>query len=163
MLCPHGKLQFWAPSSAKNTSSTMGQHVTLAFMYWAEKKQLEKWLNWGSRSIVSAHTVSWWLFRKKQVVTSQLPCFPRRAQGTEKRKTPSLLWIQLSQTSLFPPAWVAFAVFVACTMSWETPSSAQEASDPGPTWTAQQHRNQLWLESMSTLNLGHWNHGSFSR
>lgn len=97
------------------------------------------------KHIVSAHTVSWQLFRKKQVVTSQLPCFPRRAQGTEERKTLSLLWIQLSQMSLFPPAWVAFAVFVACTVSWETPSSAQEVSDPGPTWTAQQQKEPTMI------------------
>lgn len=75
---------------------------------------------------------SWWLFRKKQVVISQIPCFPPCAWGALGRKIMSILWIQSLQTSFFSPCMSSIHwLFLACTKT-QSPFLAQGGSDPRP-------------------------------
>lgn len=110
MLWPHGKLQFCAPSGAKNTSSATGQHATLAFMYWAERKQ-----SWRSGWIGAAEV--------QQVLTPSAGCSVERSKWLPARYPASHPALEAQRKgshchffgssgpkrASFPPAWVAFA------------------------------------------------------
>lgn len=157
MLCPHGKLQFWAPSSKQGISQPWDTPVSYLVVLGREMRRKTKGTYSSAQLSAdgSLERLKW--LPVSCTLASHAMC-PRQRKGRHYHFLDPVV-----QMSLLP-CWVAFAVFCSLYCELRNPFLCPGSLRSRPHLDKpNSRRNQLWLEKGVNPEPGSLNHGSLDK